>query len=78
MFSQVADKIREPLKYEPWISGKDVTVNEESNSITVFDISSSDENDLDIPLFFGGVPVIPHNYHRPSLHISPDVFNTVT
>lgn len=35
-------------------------------------------NDQDIPLFFNRVPVIPHNYHRPSLPISLDVFNAIT
>lgn len=73
------DHLNHLLERAGWTRGRDVVVNAESNTISVYEDleSTSEESDLEtIPLFFHDIPIIPHSFPRPSPSTAPPEFAT--
>jgi hypothetical protein len=71
------------LSSQQWTRGRDVVVNKASNTISVFDINKIFPYETldagDIPLFFEGLPVLPHCYNRQQQpHLRPQQLETST
>jgi len=70
-------QIRQALLSATWIRRRNVVVNVESNTISVFDEVDEHDSDLEeVPLSLHEVPIIPHPFPRPTpLLTAPDGFD---
>src|SRR6202022_3709254 len=65
MSSSVKTRIKSDIVNEPWTTGREVVINEESNTISLFDVDdtvSHRSRQREVPLRYHGVPIIPHEY----------------
>lgn len=65
MSAEDANRIKLFIEKEPWTLGRDVVVNRDSNTISLFDIHDDDFcffPRAPVPLYYQGVPVIPHHF----------------
>jgi hypothetical protein len=61
-------KISNRIINEPWTAGRHIRVNQATNTISTFDLRdplSAELQQSEIPLFYEGVPIIPHCYAYP-------------
>lgn len=65
MSAEEASRIEQLIQEESWTLGRDVIVNRNSNTISLFDIHDKDFCFFvraPVPLYYQGVPVIPHHF----------------
>jgi hypothetical protein len=66
MSLSTAQKLKRTIHGEPWIAGRDFTINEASNTITLSNRHGREAlllRQSDIPLRYHGIPVIPHYFN---------------
>ena len=70
--------IGERIVNEPWAEGREIVVNQESNTISLFDLDEEEcENQrLPVPLFYDDIPIIPHPYPYQKSDSHPKELNT--
>lgn len=65
MTRQMKSNVESKLRSEGWTTGRSVIVNQESNTISVFneyEQTGATQQLPDIPLFYDNIPVIPHSF----------------
>jgi hypothetical protein len=80
MAKNVYDFVENEIRQKPWVKDKFVRVNKETNTISLFDTEDTriDEiSPMKIPLFFHGIPIIPHDYKNFSTDICPIEFDAL-
>ena len=70
--------IESGIVHEPWAEGREIVVNQETNTISVFDIGDEDcqIQRHPVPLFYDEIPIIPHPYPYRSSDLLPKELNT--
>jgi len=70
--------IEDRVVNEPWAQGREIVVNQESNTISVFGVHEEDcENQHPpVPLFYDDIPIIPHSCPYRKSDLNPKELNT--
>lgn len=70
--------IESGIVHEPWAEGREIVVNQETNTISVFDIGDEDcqIQRRPVPLFYDEMPIIPHPYPYRNSDLLPKELNT--